>query len=177
MKYISSDDLTTIIEKTFIKINETYMIEDQTLLNDIKATILVKFKKFKNKNNIKLKKRDLSAYNLFMKDNFQIDNIKNDETDPKQVKMFKINAQLWTNLPSEKKEEYISKAKLLKKNTNIKKPKTRKMCGYNLYYKENILELKTKKPDDISIMKHVSNCWLNLDNDTKNEWNIKALKL
>jgi len=178
MKCITSEDLETLISKTFIKINKTFVIEDQSLLTDIKTILLLKFNQFKKKEKTKLNKRDLSAYNLFMKENFQSDSLINNTDNLKQIELFKINAHLWKNLTKEKKQEYINKAKILKKKPDkTKKTKKRKLCGYNLYYKENIIQLKATQPENMNIMKHISNNWINLSSDEKNKWNIKANEL
>lgn len=119
--------------------------------------------------------RRKTAYNVYIKAKFAEAKSGGDGRNSQEL-MTEFSRQ-WKDLSAEDKAPYESEAK----DSNASLPATtttgatRKMSGYNLFYKEqkDVLKEEAKKLD-VKLMTHVGAAWKALSDSDKKEWNDRA---
>lgn len=119
--------------------------------------------------------RRKTAYNVYIKAKFA-EAKEGGETRNSQELMTEFSRQ-WKTLSAEDKAPYESEAK----DSNASRPATtttgatRKMSGYNLFYRERKDDLKEEaKAGNVKLMTHVGAAWKALSDAEKKEWNDRA---
>ena len=145
---ITQDKLYELIDNAFINLGKIYKFDDERIVDVVKTEIKqeIGIEIAKNK-----KALNLSAYNLFIKD--QMKNIPKDIT-PNDY--FKQCTKVWNKLSDEEKKKYEKPVKIkLKKPTN-----------YQIFV-QNISKSNCISPHD-NILSFASKKWNSLSQDEKN---------
>jgi hypothetical protein len=180
------DIIITAIDKTITHIEKIYKFEDVDFIIDLKNTLALHLNEYiikltKKQNKIKkqkmmltdeLPKVKLTDYNLFIKDKY--DEIKKQKKETNETISYNESKTILKDIAkewSQNKTESSSSSSL-----SINK-KSKRITGYNLYYKRNVTELLKTKPQGITIMRHVSNNWCDLGITIKEDYNSEAKEI
>jgi hypothetical protein len=132
-------------------------------------------------------RRPMSAYNMFVREQFRISHEeggKEKGTGNSQQIMSTVSGQ-WATLSAEEKEKYVQMANEANTESGAEpKPtktkaaadggKSRRLTGYNLFYREHKDEIKANKEEGLTTMKAVGQAWKALTEAERTEYNERA---
>lgn len=139
--YFNDTELVTIIKNTFAILATSYIFDNEAYISDLQNALF---------NCIKTQ-------------------LLNKPSNSTKTEYLKFLQSRYKTIKQGKKLTLIESQEILKgineawrDENKSKKARLRKLSGYNLFYKQNIQTLMKTKPDNICIMKHISNEWNSL---------------